>query len=102
MWAPTFEVKEEGETVGHHGTLAAHHAVAYEGLRVSAQGLCSLRATPTPTQTPVFVPRMEAGLMPVGGRSQTCSCAVPSLLSRLWEVRRCPLASLAGVTVCMR
>lgn len=36
---PTFEVEEEGEPIGHHGTLAAHHAVAQECLRVSAQGL---------------------------------------------------------------
>lgn len=37
--APTFEVEEEREAVGHHGTLAAHHTVAHEGLRVSTQSL---------------------------------------------------------------
>jgi hypothetical protein len=44
---PTFEVKEEREPVGHHCPLAAHHAVAQEGLRISAQGLRSLGATHT-------------------------------------------------------
>lgn len=39
-WAkPTFEVKEEGEPVGHHGSLAAHHAIAQECLGVPAQRL---------------------------------------------------------------
>lgn len=36
---PTFEVKAEGKAVGHHGTLAAHHAVAQKRLGVSAQSL---------------------------------------------------------------
>lgn len=36
---PTFEVKEEREPVGHHCTLAAHHAVAQKRLGISAQGL---------------------------------------------------------------
>lgn len=43
--APTFKVEEEGEAVGHHGSLAAHHAVAHECFRVSAQSLGGLRAT---------------------------------------------------------
>lgn len=50
---PTFEVEEEGEPIGHHGSLAAYHAVAQECLRVSAQGLRCLGTTHTHPDTSV-------------------------------------------------
>lgn len=41
----TVEVKEVGESVGQHGTLAASHAVAQELLWIFAKRFTSLRAT---------------------------------------------------------